>query len=789
MIFDVYFPVCNLNGKRIPSTTPTKMEWAKIVELSKTPGVIDLIDKFRLGEKDCKTALPAVCYTGYCKDKRSASAMTPTQAVMIDIDHVDNPREAYEEVMSQRDKDWWQQNVLICHITPSGHGLRFVFWAQPQYYTLQGNMDAFVENFNLTKYGKYDEVCKDFSRLSFMFKRDDLLFENAQLYLVGEKFAKYGDVLVNEFQNQDENKQTDENKKNVAYPNDYTDDEKKALDEYDYNGTPVKAIIEKYVEVQGTPSKGSVHNFYNELVKNFRNICDNNKRVLFYLLPRFGHTPDECWSQITSICRTNTLSQLPKDFYYFMRQNGYYKRKLTSDFATYMMEDAPIEEDTTMPPLPPVFRELVGIAPKDFKVSAVNALLPIMGTLTSFLESKYYYDNRMHTTSFFSIIYAPAGTGKGFAERYIDMLFETIRLRDYIQTARENVYLSTISRKGANDKAPEPPHTSLRIIPSKNSEAELLQKMADNHGYHMFTYAAEMDSWAKGVKAAGGNKDDMLRIAWDNGRYGQKFKSGNTFNGEVNLYWNVLISGTIQQVENYFKNVENGLITRCSFTTIPNQEFAEAPVWRELNKKSRVVIKKFINRCDESTYTEPCNLLPEDVECVKDDDFDSQIDWRFQFRPRKEVDMGWLRKTIDEFLELQRKKASLDVDHARDVFRRRTAVRGFRLGMICTTLWAAPTKKQLESCIPFIKWWMNVDLEASLDLWGARYNNATEEIPNLAQRNIYTSLPQNFSKSDVYQLCAKQGVKTPVRMIIHQWRKINAIQELAKNEYQKNMKE
>ena len=45
-----------------------------------------------------------------------------------------------------------------------------------------------------------------------------------------------------------------------------------------------------------------------------------------------------------------------------------------------------------------------------------------------------------------------------------------------------------------------------------------------------------MDSWAKGVKAAGGNKDDMIRIAWDNGEYGQQFKSANTFKGTVNLY-------------------------------------------------------------------------------------------------------------------------------------------------------------------------------------------------------------------------------------------------------------
>ena len=101
----------------------------------------------------------------------------------------------------------------------------------------------------------------------------------------------------------------------------------------------------------------------------------------------------------------------------------------------------------------------------------------------------------------------------------MDFLFEYLEARDYVQNAREQIYLNKVNQKGANDKAPEMPHTSLRIIPPKNSEAEFLQKQQDNHGYHMYTYAAEMDSWAKGEKAAGGNKSDMIRMAWDNEIY------------------------------------------------------------------------------------------------------------------------------------------------------------------------------------------------------------------------------------------------------------------------------
>ena len=151
-----------------------------------------------------------------------------------------------------------------------------------------------------------------------------------------------------------------------------------------------------------------------------------------------------------------------------------------------------------------------------------------------------------------------------------------------------------------------------------------------------------MDAWAKGAKAAGGNKDDMIRIAWDNGEYGQQFKSVNTFKGMTHLFWNVLITGTWQQCENYFKNVENGLVTRCCFTSIENQEFALAPQWKTLNKKAVEVINRFVKRCDENTYETPCNVDMEFLETLSEKDFDKEVDWRFRFKERQIFDCSWI---------------------------------------------------------------------------------------------------------------------------------------------------
>ena len=312
--------------------------------------------------------------------------------------------------------------------------------------------------------------------------------------------------------------------------------------------------------------------FYNQMVVDFRNIVDNDPKILHALLPRFGNSAEETWSQCRSICSRNTKTRHSKEFYFFLKDNGFYDSKEATDDVEdeedYEDPDAATKDLVKrMPKLPPVFREFVGTAPELFKIPMVTALLPIMGTLTSYL-SAFYTNGELQTTSFISIIYAPPSSGKSFVKRVVEKLMADIKARDLVSAAREMIFMNMVNRTGANEKAPEDPRVTMRNMPPINSLPELLIKMRNNQGYHMFTYCEEMDTWNKGSKSQGSDKNDMFRIAWDNGTYGQAFKSTGTFKGEVNLFWNVLITGTQNQVLRYFNDVENGLITRCSFTDL-----------------------------------------------------------------------------------------------------------------------------------------------------------------------------------------------------------------------------
>lgn len=787
MNFDLYFPFTDQEGKVKPGVKCKRVSFEEVLRTMSYPDVLAALTEIRDdGKKESKKKLPAVTWQGKSTTgKRVLADMEPTQFVIIDIDKMKDARGAWEVLKEKMLGEKGETNGIVglVHLTPS-LGLRIVLRAIVDKHTIGEQLEYLNEVYDFGRFGTFDTSTKDLSRLSYLVSGQDILYCNDAL-MTGRK-------VINVFPIRLKTAAEGQVQQLSIYDEalSFTQDEVEKFENFAYRGTPLKIIVDKYVQVKGVPGSGEIHNYYNEMVKNFRNICDNNKRLLLYTLPRFGHTMDECWSQITSICRVNTLSRLGKEFYFFLKDNGYYnsEQRAPTDLKKYMLDET--AESVVMPPyLPPVFRELVGSAPADFVVPAVNALLPILGTLTSYVRAQYPYDNREHSTSFFSVIYAPPGTGKGFVERFIDELFEDLKMRDYVQSERENVYLRVLQRKGANDKAPDMPHVSTRIIPAKNSEAEFLQKQRDNHGYHMFTYAAEMDSWAKGVRAAGGNKDDMIRIAWDNGEYGQQFKSFNTFKGTVRLYWNVLITGTIAQVESYFKNVENGLVTRCSFCEIQNQEFCAPPKWKNISKKGYDTIRAFMKRCDLNSYESPLSVNIMDLETVSDDDFDKEIDWRFKFKKFKTIDMSWIMPTINEFHKNQMQLAALDVDRARDVFRRRVGVRGFRLAMICYCLWENPRQSDLEKCIPFIKWWMDVDLQNMLRLWGSRYNEQTDVAPVVAQRTVFEALDDEFSRNDVYAICMKQGIKTPVRRVVFEWKKLGYVEQLTKDTFKKKVSE
>lgn len=748
-----------------------------------------------------KGQLPAMQWVGFDSNpkdglcERSASALQPTQYYMVDIDHMKmNPREAWQMI--------WDENraniesglyaLRVVHVTPSGKGLRIVARAMTEQSAVIDHMDWLVRCLKLDEYGDYDRQCKDLSRLSYIVGAGDYMILDRRIFDGEEALPK----PIKSAYHEQERPMAEEGVAENREAAEENDEEIEELRQTRYKGNLLTDIVDAWVKKQGEPERGEVHNYYNQMVKYFRNLCDNNPKVLHAVLPRFGHTAEETWSQCKTICRSNTMSKLPREFFFFLLDNGYYPKREDRQLSKTELEKIANEEvdsvqttleELELPKLPPVFREFCSVCPPDFILPTINAIIPVLGTLTSYLRADYM-DGAEQSTTFFNVIYAPPGSGKSYVQRIIQPLFSKLHARDDISALREQMFLTEINRKGGNDKAPADPHVSVRIMPPINSQPEFLQKMRDNKGYHMFTFAEEVDTFNKGSKAAGGDKSDLFRVAWDNSEYGQMFKGANTFKGQVRLYYNILLTGTPAQVKNYYRNVENGMVSRVSFCEIKNQEFSKFPVWKKLNQRQKDIIQKVVDRCDEMTYRERLDFSVDEAYSMDEEQFKKSKPWEYNFRPFQYVDMSWIFSALAKWVDDKGTEASLRQDFAMDMFRRRKALVGFRIALMCTALWNKIGEKEKKLITDFVLWYIERDLQASLELFGQKYNETfNDAIANgpTQQPDLYSVLPEDFTKEDLYIHCKKMGIRTPLKSIVFKWKRDGAIKAVSKGKYKK----
>ena len=774
------------------TSKPLDLKWFKAIGADRE--VVENCDKARAcheqgdkeGYQQYKDKLPMAFWLGYNDEgKRAASKQTPTQYFYIDIDHAKaTTKQVLQHIMTDlcpNEEDIAELNtrlhevgIRLVHETPSG-GVRIVVLATQDFTTVEEHLKWFVKRFGLEQFGDIDYVVKDFARGSFMVKNEWIHYLDERLF---DEVPAKSPIIS-----------SSASAGGAAASVELPEITEKELN-YKSNGVLLSKIAGEYVIDQGgVPEEGKRHAFYNELVKNFRNLCDSDPRVIFAVLPLCEGTPEKRWSQCTSICKTNNTSLLPKDFYFWLKKRGYVTSKKDEPIKEILAADIVRHE---LPPCyPPVFREFCNACPPDFVYPTVIALLPVMGTLASYVRSEYM-DMSVQSTTFFSCIYAPPSSYKSFAGNIVDMLLKKVKVRDEMNSLREQLWLVEQNTKADNEKGKDLPHVMVRIMPPINSLPEFLEKMRDNKGYHMFTFAEEVDTFAKGSKAGGSDKSDLFRTAWDNKEYGQSFRSNNTFKGVVKIYYNILLTGTNGAVTRYYSNVEDGMVTRISICEIENQKYAKFQAWKRFSKKQMEVIDKFISRCDENTYRDPCEMQLGDALVYTDNikDYDENVKWRFTMKEKQKVDMSWLFPTILEWLEKKRIEASLSQNDAMDVFRRRAGVKGFRVGLLSYCCWDKVKDREKAVIKKFVRWFMDRDLEESLKMFGTKYNElqASVEQPSVRHNNLFTTLESEFTKNDVITACMKQGIRSKVSLILHRWKEDKAIEQLAKDTYKKTSK-
>ena len=792
MKIDIYN---NLKSKR-PFTS-----WRSLADmynyLEVNHNIATVVKKYQeTGDKSLKeNKLPAMMPMGDVGDlQRAKQNCEPTGLVMIDIDNktpsyppveeeeshavwMDSVRNYFEERTAELER----MHVVLVHVTPSGRGLRLLVHCHAE--GMEATIQNCVKAFDLERFGKVDPACTDLSRLSCLVPADYIMYEKGlfdevpaisieamRRYKVTGKVAK------------------GENTQRTLFEVQESDEEYK---DYAYNGKPVSEIVQEWMEDNGgEPLPNTRHNYYSDLVILFRSICDNNPKILHAVLPKFGHTDEETWEQCVGLTMSNKCTKIDYRLWKFLAEKGYWTDPKAKQQEEMEEQGAKNEEqEKPMPVLPPIFRQYVQAAPKDFKVPCVFALLPILGTLTSHLRADYF-DGKEMSTTFTSLVFAPPSSGKGFIDKLMPLL-DNLADRDELSNAKEAIYAKAEAKKGANEKGLDNPHVSVRIVEPMISIPEFLEKMRDNRGHHMFIMASELDTFRKSNRTTGGDKSDMWRVAWDNGKYGQYYKSVHTFKGKVNLYLNMLFTGTPDQIKKFFTNVEDGLVSRFSFCEVENQLYAPFQPWKKIPKAEQLKIQNILDRVEMKVYKQPLKFDPKNLLDVKESEFDAVVPWATDWQPFEKVNLEFMFKPLLNWLETQRQQAIKEMNEARDMFRRRAAVKAFRLALLCMALYPKVGKKEQEVIRNFALWFADMDLKNSLYAFGVKYNEREVEDKQAEKRayavgeSVYDALTERFSRGDLEVVVRRRGLKTPVRTIIWNWKKMGMIVKRGENEWQK----
>ena len=277
----------------------------------------------------------------------------------------------------------------------------------------------------------------------------------------------------------------------------------------------------------------------------------------------------------------------------------------------------------------------------------------------------------------------------------------------------------------------------------------MLMRMENAKGLHLVAVCEEIDTVTKAFKRGFSSYSDALRVSFDNDLYGQDYASENSFSGIVPLYYNTLFSGTPKAMRRFYPDVEDGLVSRVCFVTLPDQFGKAMPVWGELSDKDDAEIEELIRQLDKVSL---------DGESVNPDHL---------------MEMGFLNKAMDRWLTAQQQEAVRTDDRTRDTFCRRAAVVGFRAGMIAWFLYGEKnTPNYRKNTIMFAQWVANQMLVQHLLRFQVDANNSNTN----RWQEAFNMLGDEFSRSDLQRALLGTDCATPLKNVIYRWHLLGIIE-------------
>ena len=585
----------------------------------------EAIDQYRkTGEASLKRKLPAFIFqatfdettskSGKTGAWRKQSATRLTGLVVMDIDHIENPREVFESwhlATDDRTDRTRKNDILLVYVTPSGKGLKVVFKADASLGNLIDNQRAMSSELgNVT----IDECCKDSSRMSYICKESDILYLDKELFTYENK--EFAEKYEPEYRaNHSGATKTDvvapASVKQIPVESGQVAAESVPLS---FKGRPYSEIIDEWWKQNGgEPQEGERNVKLYQLAVNLRAICDNNKALLLQIMPRLGLDEQELHAIVESACK-----EQPKGVSKVMQgilkaQNlslgpGPSDRLAEENISRRLWEWG--EQIETLSEDYPIIKDIT----KGLKKNQYPAALFVAGGLFMTLMTRctyrfYHRPEELRRLNNSTLIIGDPASGKSFATRLFKLLAAPIVAADKIGKDAINAYREQMRTKGANKEKPKKPKVIVRVHPARTSNAQFIQDMVnsvenvdgEDMQLHQLTFDTELDNTVTVQKGGSWIDKQSLELkAFHNEEDGQAYSNNDSILQDFYVTWNFIYTGTPIALKKKVneQNFGSGLATRLTCIPLPATDFEMMTRVKKVDLESDERLKSWAEKLD-----------------------------------------------------------------------------------------------------------------------------------------------------------------------------------------------
>ena len=505
---------------------------------------------------------------------------------MFDVDHVDNPREIFEQ--TQQEGFPWE--VVFAHVTSSGQGLRLVCKARVEIGNIADNQIALAKELDV----KPDLSCIDASRISYAPMREDVYYLNEEelLNYYNEEFDKMYCEAYRKGSTEPTKAQTQMRNNNETLENDEERD-------INYHGVSYAKICEAWQAAQGgTPTTGDRHRTMLQLALDLRYICDNNPENVDWALRQCGFVQDiirergegEVRAVADTACERRMYKDIPKRMQGVLESVGIRSGEPATAQRPVATVDVPYEQFAQrLEPLlsAPYAEACRGVSRKNW-LGAVFASGAMYCTLLSRCWYRHY-DGALQRMNPQVLIIGHPASGKSFAKQLDDQIMCSMREQDEVVRLAETRYKQEQKKRGTSSKAQKQdalvePEGMIRYLPTKTSNniffrrLKRAKEMVEGQllPLHLYMFDSELDS---SISAQSGGawigKHDLELKAFHNELSGVDYANGDSINDILPVYWNSVTTGTNVSLHKKFtlRNINDGLCSRVAIFLMERANF------------------------------------------------------------------------------------------------------------------------------------------------------------------------------------------------------------------------